>query len=163
MSNSWQPRHTRLAIILCVVAGLAGAVALTLAGLSQNVTYFYAPSDVLAAQDKLLNEHKTIRVGGLVEVGSIQHDATHPLNITFTITDLKETLRINYSGIVPDLFRDGQGVVAEGKLSAAGVFTADTLLAKHDEKYMPPEVAKALDKNKPKTGQKTGQKNGVKP
>lgn len=150
MNNTWQPRHTRLAIILCVVAGLAGAAALVLMGLSQSVTYFYAPTDVLAAQDKLLNEQKTIRVGGMVEEGSIQRSADNHLNITFTITDLKETLRINYSGIVPDLFRDGQGVVAEGKLSAAGVFTADTLLAKHDENYMPPQVAKALDKNKPK-------------
>lgn len=155
MSMNWQPRHTRLAIILCVLAGIGGAVALTLAGLSQNVTYFYAPTDVLAAQDKLLREHKTIRVGGLVETGSIERASDNPLNITFTITDLKETLRVSYSGIVPDLFRDGQGVVAEGKLTAAGVFTADTLLAKHDENYMPPQVAKALDKNKPK---KTGPK-----
>ena len=148
MSKDWQPRHTRLTLIICVVTGLSLAVYLVLMGLSQNVTYFYAPTDVLAAQDKLLLEHKTIRIGGLVEVGSIKRGKDTPLDITFTVTDLKETLQVNYSGIVPDLFRDGQGVVAEGKMTQPRVFTADTLLAKHDENYMPPEVAKALDKNK---------------
>ncbi len=149
MSGSWQPRHTRLALIVNVLAGIALAVGLTLTGLSQNVTYFYAPSDVLAAQEQLLKEQKTIRIGGLVEKGSIQHDAQNPLAIIFTVTDLKETLKVRYSGIVPDLFRDGQGVVAEGRMTAPGVFTAEILLAKHDEKYMPPQVAKALDKNRP--------------
>lgn len=149
MKPSWQARHTRLTVILGVVAGVSLAVGLALMGLSQNVTYFYAPADVLAQQDKLLKEQKTIRIGGLVEAGSIQHVDGKPLEITFVVTDLKDTLRVNYTGIVPDLFRDGQGVVAEGKLSAAGQFTAQTLLAKHDEKYMPPQVAKALEKNNP--------------
>lgn len=155
MNKDWQPRHTRLALILSVTAGIALAITLVLLGLSQNVTYFYAPTDVLAAEDKLLAEAKTIRIGGLVEKGSIERDAHKPLDIMFTVTDLKETLKVRYSGIVPDLFRDGQGVVAEGRLTAKGEFTAETLLAKHDEKYMPPQVAKALSKgalskNKPK-------------
>ncbi|MDX1921935.1 MAG: cytochrome c maturation protein CcmE [Alphaproteobacteria bacterium] len=150
MSRSWQAKHTRLALILSITAGIGLAVALTLMGLSQNVTYFYAPADVLAAQETLLKEQKHIRIGGLVEQGSIKHAQDQNATITFVVTDLKETLRVRYTGITPDLFRDGQGVVAEGKLTAPGEFTATTLLAKHDEKYMPPEVAKALEKNKEK-------------
>lgn len=149
--HPWQARHTRLVLVLAVTAGIALAVGLTLMGLSQNVTYFYTPSDVMAAQDSLLHEHKVIRIGGLVEKGSIQHAPDDALSITFTVTDLKETLPVRYKGIVPDLFRDGQGVVAQGRLTAPFEFTADTLLAKHDEKYMPPEVAKALKKNMDKS------------
>ncbi len=149
-SNGWQAKHTRLALLLSVTAGIALAVGLTLMGLSQNVTYFYSPTDVLASQEKLLKEQKHIRIGGMVEMGSIKHAADKKTTITFVVTDLKETLVVHYTGIAPDLFRDGQGVVAEGKLTAPGEFTATTLLAKHDEKYMPPEVAKALEKNKVK-------------
>ncbi len=149
MTGAWQAKHTRLALILSVTAGIGLAVALTLIGLSQNVTYFYAPTDILASQEKLLKEQKHIRIGGLVERGSIKHAQDKKATITFVVTDLKENVLVRYTGITPDLFRDGQGVVAEGTLTAPGEFTATTLLAKHDEKYMPPEVAKALEKNAP--------------
>ncbi|NDE90360.1 MAG: cytochrome c maturation protein CcmE [Alphaproteobacteria bacterium] len=146
----WQARHTRLVLILSITVGIALAVGLTLMGLSQNVTYFYAPTDIVAAQEKLLKEQKPIRLGGLVEKGSIVHGKRDATEITFVVTDLKETVTVHYKGITPDLFREGQGVVAQGTLSAPGEFTATMLLAKHDEKYMPPEVAKALEKNKVK-------------
>lgn len=145
-SFSWQPRYTRLVFIGLILVTAALAVTLTLLGLQEKVTYFYTPSDMKARLDTLLKEHKTIRLGGLVEKGSITHSGNDGMTIGFTVTDLQENLHVIYKGIPPDLFRDGQGVVAEGKMRDAGVFEAQLLLAKHDEKYMPPEVAKALKK-----------------
>jgi cytochrome c-type biogenesis protein CcmE len=144
---SWQPRHTRLVIILTVLLCAGAAAALTLAGLSQKVTYYYSPSDIKAKAMGLLVEKKNIRLGGLVEEGSIKREGEKGLDLTFTVTDLKETMRVVYHGIPPDLFRDRQGVVAEGYIQDADTFIAHTLLAKHDENYMPPEVAKSLKKN----------------
>jgi len=113
---------------MATLSCFGGAVALVLMALQDNITYFYTPS---AIQD---NEQRRIRLGGYVKKHSVIKSAT---GITFTITDMKKDLEVKYSGVVPDLFRDGQGVIAEGKLQD-GVFIADRLLAKHDENYKPP-------------------------
>jgi cytochrome c-type biogenesis protein CcmE len=141
--KTWQPRHTRLLIVLAVLIGVGGAVALTLMGLRQKVTYFYSPSDVAAHEAELLAETKNIRLGGLVEKGSLKH-VGDGLSISFTVTDGEKSIQVLYHGLTPDLFREGRGVVAEGYLKARHEFAAHTLLAKHDENYMPPEVAKTL-------------------
>lgn len=141
---SWQPRHTRLISIAVILLGVAVAAALTLAALTQKVTYFYTPSAIKEKMAQLLAEKKNIRLGGLVEKGSITRAGEKGLSLTFTVTDLKEKITVYYEGLTPDLFRDGQGVVAEGFLVRQTLFEAHTLLAKHDETYMPPEVAKAL-------------------
>lgn len=137
----WQPRHHRLLFIALVLATASVAVTLMLLGLQEQVTYFYTPSQIQQKAALLLQQNKTIRLGGLVEQGSVVH---HGTGIRFSVTDLENRLTVTYQGIPPDLFRAGQGVVAEGTLSANGTFTAQTLLAKHDETYMPPEIAKSL-------------------
>jgi cytochrome c-type biogenesis protein CcmE len=147
MNTAWQPRHSRLVMLLLVLGGMGLAVALTLMGLSENVTFFYAPTALKAEATQLIEQQKNIRIGGMVEKGSVKHSGEKGLEIVFTITDLKETMAVHYTGILPDLFRDGQGVIAEGKLVSIDRFDAHTLLAKHDEKYMPPEIARALEKN----------------
>ena len=123
-----KPKYKRLWIILATLSCFGSAVALVLMALQDNITYFYTPS---AIQD---NEQRRIRLGGYVKKHSVTKSAT---GITFTIADMKKDLVVKYSGIVPDLFRDSQGVIAEGKLQD-GVFIADRLLAKHDENYKPP-------------------------
>jgi cytochrome c-type biogenesis protein CcmE len=118
--------------------GLGVATALALMAFQSNITYFYSPSDVAA--DKV-SPGRTIRLGGMVENGSVRHEG----DITqFRVTDTAQTIGVTYRGQLPDLFREGQGVVTEGTLQPDGVFLAREVLAKHDEKYMPPEVAKAL-------------------
>jgi cytochrome c-type biogenesis protein CcmE len=133
-------RRQRRAVMIAVsTAILSLAVLLVLKALRDSVVFFHTPSEAIA---KHIPAGKRIRLGGLVTVGSLHHgDAT---SLTFAITDHSATIAVSYTGILPDLFREGQGVVAEGKLDAAGRFLADTVLAKHDETYMPPEVAKAL-------------------
>ena len=146
--KNWQPRHTRLLLILMALFAAALAIALTLKALEQKVTYFYTPSEIKIQKTRLIAEQKNIRLGGLVVKGSIRRDGKGGLDLLFTVTDLKERLRVRYHGLAPDLFRDGQGVVAEGKLLNGGIFEAHTLLAKHDEKYMPPEIARKIENNK---------------
>jgi len=136
--------HARTGLIALALFGAGLTIALVLAGLSQNVTYFYAPADIKKAEGELLANGKRIRLGGMVEEGSVKRDG---LKLSFRVTDYQHTVAVSYEGIVPDLFREGQGVVAEGVLSAPDTFKAATLLAKHDENYMPPEVAKALRKS----------------
>lgn len=143
---NWAPRHTRLLLIVLVLLGAGSAVGLTLLGLKQNVTYFFSPTDIAEKADMLLSENRVIRIGGMVEEGSIVKSGADGLDLHFTVTDYNQTLRVEYHGLPPDLFRAGQGVVAEGKLKEKGLFKAATLLAKHDENYMPPEVAKSLHK-----------------
>lgn len=145
--KNWQPRHTRLLLVLGVLAGVGLAATLTLAALREQVTYFYSPSDLLEKRALLLQQDKNIRLGGLVESGSVKQDG---LALSFSVTDTMNSAVIHYRGLPPDLFREGQGVVAEGKLGADGGFTAHTLLAKHDEKYMPPEIAKSIKKQEMK-------------
>lgn len=119
---------------------LASATALVLAAFNDNLVFFYSPSDLA---EKTTSPDRRIRIGGLVEPQSLRRQADGH-GVDFRVTDGKTTLAVVYDGVLPDLFREGQGVVAEGRLRGDGVFAATSVLAKHDEKYMPPEVAKAL-------------------
>ncbi|MDB6140986.1 MAG: cytochrome biosis protein CcmC [Pseudomonas sp.] len=133
-------RKKRLLIIVGILAGVGVAVGLALSALQQNINLFYTPSQIANGEAP----HDTrIRAGGMVEKGSLQRSADS-LEVSFVVTDFNKAVTITYRGILPDLFREGQGIVALGKLNANGVVVADEVLAKHDEKYMPPEVAKAL-------------------
>jgi len=144
-------RRKRLILIGLMVAGVAVAVGFALNAFNQNLMYFYAPSEVIAGEAPA---NHPFRLGGLVTKGSV-HRLPNGLTTRFDVTDLTKTVSVQYTGILPDLFREGQGIVAHGKLNNDGVFIADEVLAKHDEKYMPPEVADALKKSKaakPATG-----------
>ncbi|MFN7286467.1 MAG: cytochrome c maturation protein CcmE [bacterium] len=129
-------------LVLIGIAGLvlAGAAALILTALQSQITFFATPSDIAA---KTVQPGQRLRLGGLVEAGSVKRDSA-TTRIDFRVTDTAQTIPVTYSGIVPDLFREGQGVVAEGTIDGNGVFKADSLLARHDENYMPKEVADAL-------------------
>ena len=126
-----------------VLAG-GGAAALAIYALQDNVLFFYSPSDIASHPDKV-PEGRTFRIGGLVQQGSFHHDAG--LQVQFVVTDGKNAVPVRYSGVLPDLFREGQGVVALGTRGHDGVFTASEVLAKHDERYMPPEVVDALKRS----------------
>ncbi len=133
-----KPKRKRLWLLVASLAVLGAAVALVLSALSDNLVFFYSPTQVA---EKHPGPDRRLRIGGLVEQGSVKKDGQE---VRFIVTDLKQTVPVVYRGLLPDLFREGQGVIAEGTLGADGVFTAREVLAKHDEKYMPPEVAKAL-------------------
>ena len=134
-------KRRRLVFVLIGVAMLSVATALVLFAFNKNIVFFYSPTDLLAQPQPA---GQGFRLGGLVEQGSVAKDGP---TIRFRITDKKNTLMVVYRGVLPDLFREGQGVVVEGSLAPDGSFTASSVLAKHDEKYMPPEVAAALKKN----------------
>lgn len=134
-------KKKRLAIVVLGLVALGGATAMVLAAFRDNLVFFYSPSE-LAAKPALAAGR--IRIGGLVENHSVEHQDGE--EISFRVTDGKTDVAVRYDGILPDLFREGQGVVAEGRIEN-GVFVANTILAKHDEKYMPPEVAAALKKS----------------
>jgi cytochrome c-type biogenesis protein CcmE len=134
-----KPKRKRLTFVLVGMGLLLAAAALVMTAFEENIVFFYSPSDI---QAKGLGEDRRIRLGGLVEEGSVEK-IDGGKTVQFKITDLAETVPVIYSGLLPDLFREGQGVVAEGVLYN-GVFRADEVLAKHDENYMPPEVADAL-------------------
>ncbi len=133
-------RKKRLMLIGLMVAGVGIAVGFALNAFNQNLMFFYAPSEVVAGEAP--KDHP-FRLGGLVTVGSVQRQGDG-LTTRFSVTDNAETVSIEYTGILPDLFREGQGIVAHGRLNDGGTFIADEVLAKHDENYMPPEVAAAL-------------------
>lgn len=133
-------KQRRLVLIGSGLAVLALAVALVLNALKDSIVFFNSPSDVV---EKHVLPGTRIRLGGLVKPGTVKRDS---VNVRFDVTDGKAAIAVTYTGILPDLFREGQGVVAEGTLDSGGVFKADTVLAKHDEKYMPKEVADALKK-----------------
>lgn len=135
-------RRQRLFIVLLVVICAAAAVGLASYALRENINLFYPPSDVASGQVPV---GKKIRAGGMVVKGSVKRD-TQSLRVDFVITDFKSNVPVVYTGILPDLFAEGQGVVANGVLDDKGVFQASEVLAKHDENYMPPEVQHALDK-----------------
>jgi cytochrome c-type biogenesis protein CcmE len=133
-------RKQRRAILIGTCLGvLALAVGLVLFALRDSIVFFYTPSEVA---EKGLATGQRFRLGGLVEDGSVKR--SEGTTVSFVITDKRSTLPVTYTGVLPDLFREGQGVVAEGMLTSDGVFHADSVLAKHDENYMPPEVAKKL-------------------
>ncbi|MBF1801281.1 cytochrome c maturation protein CcmE [Alloalcanivorax profundimaris] len=135
-------RKQRLMVVLAILVGLAIAVGLAVYALRQNINLFYTPQQVVNGEAPVGTK---MRVGGLVEEGSVRRDP-ESLNVTFAVTDGKGTFEIHYQGILPDLFREGQGVVANGTLVSRDRFEADEVLAKHDETYMPPEVQDALEK-----------------
>lgn len=133
-----KPRHKRLAIIGGIVASVAVAAGLVLNAFQSNLVFFYSPSQVVA---KEAPTGRTFRVGGMVKEGSVQRNGTE---VQFAVTDTAQTMVVKYVGILPDLFKEGKGVVAQGQVGADGVFVAREVLAKHDENYMPPEVAESL-------------------
>ncbi len=139
MRSSMTRKQRRAAVIGGGIGILCLAVFLVLFALRDTIVFFHTPGEVAAKQ---IPAGKRIRLGGLVAEGSLQRGIG--TTVSFAITDTVETIPVSYHGVLPDLFREGQGVVAEGKLDASGRFLADTVLAKHDENYMPPEVAKAL-------------------
>lgn len=134
-------KKRRMWAVGLVALGLSVAVALVLTAFEENLVFFYGPADIAAQAPP---PGRAIRVGGLVEAGSVVHEGA---TVRFTVTDGAAALPVVYQGILPDLFREGQGVVAEGALGADGVFAAREVLAKHDENYMPPEVADTLKKS----------------
>jgi cytochrome c-type biogenesis protein CcmE len=141
------PRRKRFAIALGILAVVGGATALVLNAFQSNLVFFYSPSQISA---KEAPEGRTFRLGGLVVEGSVQREG---VTVRFEVTDTATTVPVQFSGILPDLFKEGKGVVAQGKLEN-GVFQAKEVLAKHDENYMPPEAAEAL-KNAAKSNAKT--------
>ncbi len=136
-------RKKRLFIVLAIIAGVGIAVSLALSALQQNINLFYTPTQIANGDAP---EATRIRAGGLVEVGSVKR-SSETLDTYFVVTDGVKNVTIRYNGILPDLFREGQGIVAMGKLNASGMLIADEVLAKHDENYMPPEVMQALEQS----------------
>lgn len=134
-------RRRRLGMAGLIVVGVSVAIALTLNAFQSNLLYFVSPSEVVAGE---VPQGKLFRVGGLVVEGSVNRPSDGLL-VQFNVTDTVNTVPVQYTGILPDLFRDGQGIVAKGKLNPDGIFVASEVLAKHDENYMPPEVADALE------------------
>ena len=134
-------RRRRLGMAGLIVVGVSVAIALTLNAFQSNLLYFVSPSEVVAGE---VPQGKLFRVGGLVVEGSVNRPSDGLL-VQFHVTDTVNTVPVQYTGILPDLFRDGQGIVAKGKLNPDGIFVASEVLAKHDENYMPPEVADALE------------------
>jgi cytochrome c-type biogenesis protein CcmE len=134
------PRQRRITLVIGILAGVAVAGALTLSAFRENVMFFFDPSQV-AGGDAPIDQR--FRLGGMVKPGSVDRVAGS-LEMSFVVTDFQQDVRVVYSGVVPDLFRENQGVVAHGRLGTDGVFVADEILAKHDENYMPPEVARAI-------------------
>ena len=135
-------KRRRLAALLTGLAMLGAATAMALLAFNDNLVFFYSPSDLAA---KTVGPERRIRIGGLVEDQSLVRE--NGRRVAFRVTDGKAELKVVFDGLLPDLFREGQGVVAEGKLRGDGVFVASNVLAKHDEKYMPPEVADALKRS----------------
>lgn len=134
------PRRQRMLTVGLILAGVTLAVGLALRAFQQNLEYFYDPSQVLAGEAPA---DKRIRLGGLVTEGSIVREPGS-LEVSFEVTDTVNAMRVFYTGVLPDLFRDGQGVIATGVVRPDGTFLAEEVLAKHDENYMPPEVAESL-------------------
>jgi len=133
-----KPRQKRLALIVAGVAVLGAAIGLVLYALNSNIVFFYTPTQV-AQREAPQGRH--FRIGGLVQAGSVVRDGTR---VTFLVTDNARQIPVAYTGSLPDLFKEGKGVVAQGSLGPDGTFTATEVLAKHDENYMPPEAAEAL-------------------
>jgi len=134
-------RHKKLLVILLGLSGLGIAVALILNAFQSNLVFFYSPTEVAAGKAP---SDRAFRIGGLVEDGSVKRDPDG-LTVRFVVTDTAKSMPVVYKGILPDLFKEGKGVVAEGKIGADGLFNSTQVLAKHDENYMPPEAAHALE------------------
>ena len=134
-------RHKKLLVIVLALAGIGIAAALILNAFQSNLVFFFSPTQVAKGEAPT---DRAFRIGGLVEVGSVKRDPDG-LTVRFLVTDTAKSMPVIYKGILPDLFKEGKGVVAEGKLGSDGVFASTQVLAKHDENYMPPEAASALE------------------
>jgi cytochrome c-type biogenesis protein CcmE len=139
------PRRKRLLAVLAILAGVGTATALAMLAFQDNLLYFYNPSQVLAGDAPA---GRTFRIGGMVTAGSLER-TEGTLKIRFVVTDYRHSIPVQYEGLLPDLFREGQGVIAHGRMAPSGEFVADEILAKHDENYMPPEVAESLHQPTP--------------
>jgi cytochrome c-type biogenesis protein CcmE len=131
-----KPKHQRLILVVLAIAALLGAVLLAMWGLQDRAAYFVTPSDIAARK---VQPDKAMRLGGMVVNGSLKRDPDG-LTVRFMVSDTKAETPVVFRGITPDLFKEGNGVVAEGRLDASGLFVADNILAKHDERYMPPQM-----------------------
>ena len=139
-----KPKNQRLALVAAALVAVVAAVLLAMWGLKDRAAYFYTPADIAAAGRAV--EGKAMRLGGMVQQGSVQRDADG-VTVRFTVTDGDATTPVIYRGIVPDLFKEGSGVVAEGVMRQ-GTFLADNILAKHDERYMPPQLGNQAAEHK---------------
>jgi cytochrome c-type biogenesis protein CcmE len=135
-----KPRHKRMVLISAGLATLGVAAWLVLSAAQKNLVFFFTPTQIMAGEAP---QGRSFRVGGMVENGSLKRQADG-MTVSFLVTDNAQTIRVNYRGMLPDLFKEGKGVVAQGKLGADKLFIADEVLAKHDENYMPPDAAYAL-------------------
>ena len=154
-----KPKTRRAVLIVCGLGALGIASALVLNAFQSNMVFFFSPSQVKANEAP---RDRSFRIGGLVEEGSIRREPTG-LTVRFVVTDLAQQIPVTYTGLLPDLFKEGKGVVAQGKLDAEGVFRADQVLAKHDENYMPPEAAEALKNARSGAGKPLGSSLSEKP
>jgi cytochrome c-type biogenesis protein CcmE len=136
------PRRRRMVLVGLILLGVSAAAAFALTAFQDNLLYYYPPSDIAAGKAPT---GRVFRLGGMVEEGSVKRESGS-MEVRFVVTDFQKDVTVSYSGVLPDLFRDGQGVIARGQLNADGVFVAQEVLAKHDENYMPPEVAESLRK-----------------
>ena len=134
------PRQRRIALVVGILSGVSVAGLLALSAFRENVMFFFDPSQVAAGEAPI---DKRFRLGGMVRPGTVEREAGS-LDMSFVVTDFQRDVKVVYTGVVPDLFRENQGVVAHGRLGSDGIFVADEILAKHDENYMPPEVAEAI-------------------
>jgi len=137
-------RHKRIIFIVCSLAALGLATWLVLGAFRNNLVFFFSPTQIATKEAPV---GRTFRIGGLVQDGSLKRESDG-LTIRFTVTDTANTIPVVYKGILPDLFKEGRGCVAQGRVGPDGVFYADQIMAKHDENYMPPEAAKALEQGK---------------
>jgi cytochrome c-type biogenesis protein CcmE len=146
------PRQRRLTLVVSILAGVSIAGVLALSAFRKNVTFFFDPSQVAAGQ---VPPGERFRLGGMVTEGSLRRPPGS-LEVRFNVTDFSHDVPVSYTGVLPDLFREGAGVVAHGRLGPDGTFIADEVLAKHDEKYMPPEVARSLKRRHGESRTETG-------
>ena len=137
-------RHRRMMLIAAVLGGVIVSATLALRALEQNLLYFFSPTEVVAGE---VPTERIFRLGGMVQEGSVEREPGS-LTVRFVVTDYANSIPVTYTGVLPDLFKEGQGVVARGRLEPGGHFAAEEVLAKHDENYMPPEVAEALEKGR---------------
>lgn len=135
-----KPRHQRMVAVSLILVGVGLAAGLALQAFQENLLFFYSPTQIMAGEPPA---DRKFRLGGLVQNGSVSR-VPGELEVSFDVTDNQNTMRVYYDGVLPDLFREGQGVIAHGVMQADGTFRADEVLAKHDENYMPPEVAEML-------------------
>lgn len=149
--STMKPRHKRLILIVAGLATLGVAAWLVLSAFQKNLVFFFTPTQILAGEAP---KGRSFRMGGMVETGSLKRQADG-VTVAFTVTDKVQSVRVNYRGMLPDLFKEGKGVVAQGKLGNDNLFLADEVLAKHDENYMPPDAAYAMKKGQEAT-QTTG-------